>query len=86
MSWHSPVHIFTSQLKLKRMLTKQMRELERQATVVNQNNEYLIQLSDLNHYDDMYYVGDLVDLDGNNCVKKDMAQKIIDQLNVDWMS
>ena len=79
-------YIFTSQLKLKRMLTKQMRELERQATVVNQNTEHLIQLSDLNHYDDMYYVGDLVDLDGNNWVKKDMAQKIIDQLNVDWMS
>ncbi len=68
------------------MLTKQMRELERQATVVNQNTEHMIQLSDLNHYDDMYYVGDLVDLDSNNWVKKDMAQKIIDQLNVDWMS
>ena len=68
------------------MLTKQLRELERQATVVNQPNEHLIQLSDLNHYDDMYYVGDLVDLDGNNWVNKEMAQKIIDQLNVDWMS
>ena len=68
------------------MLTKQLRELERQATVVNQPNEHLIKLSDLNHYDDMYYVGDLVDLDGNNWVNKDMAQKIIDQLNVDWMS
>ena len=68
------------------MLTKQLRELERQATVVNQPNEHLIQLSDLNHYDDMYYVGDLVDLEGNNWVNKEMAQKIIDQLNVDWMS
>ena len=68
------------------MLTKQLRELERQATVVNQPNEHLIKLSDLNHYDDMYYVGDLVDLDGNNWVNKEMAQKIIDQLNVDWMS
>ena len=67
------------------MLTKQLRELERQATVVNQPNEHLIQLSDLNHYDEMYYVGDLVDLDGNNWVNKEMAQKIIDQLNVDWM-
>ena len=67
------------------MLTKQLRELERQATVVNQPNEHLIQLSDLNHYDDMYYVGDLVDLDGNNWVNKEMAQKIIDQLNIDWM-
>ena len=75
-----------SQLKLKRMLTKQLRELERQATVVNQPNEHLIKLSDLNHYDDLYYVGDLVDMDGNNWVNKEMAQKIIDQLNVDWMS
>ena len=68
------------------MLTKQLRELERQATVVNQPNEHLIKLSDLNHYDDLYYVGDLVDLDGNNWVNKEMAQQIIDQLNVDWMS
>ena len=68
------------------MLTKQLRELERQATVVNQPNEHLIKLSDLNHYDDLYYVGDLVDLDGNNWVNKDMAQQIIDQLNIDWMS
>ena len=68
------------------MLTKQMRELERQAQVVNQNTEHLIQLSDLNHYDDMYYVGDLVDMDGNNWVNKETAQQILDQLNVDWMS
>ena len=68
------------------MLTRQMRELERQAQVVNQNSEHMIQLSDLNHYDDMYYVGDLVDLDGNNWVSKEMAQQIVDQLNIDWMS
>ena len=68
------------------MLTKQLRELERQATVVNQNSEHMIHISDLNHYDDMYYVGDLVDMDGNNWVNKEMAQQIIDQLNVDWMS
>jgi hypothetical protein len=70
------------------MLTKQMRELERQATVVNQNKEYIIKLSDLmfDEYNGMYYVGNIVDMDGSDWVNKDMAQQILDQLNVDWMS
>jgi hypothetical protein len=70
------------------MLTKQMRELERQAQVVNQNKEYMIQLSDLmfDEYNGMYYVGNIVDMDGSDWVNKDMAQQILDQLNVDWMS
>jgi hypothetical protein len=70
------------------MLTKQMRELERQATVVNQNKEYMIQLSDLmfDEYNGMYYVGNIVDMDGSDWVNRDMAQQILDQLNVDWMS
>ncbi len=70
------------------MLTKQMRELERQATVVNQNKEYMIQLSDLmfDEYNGTYYVGNIVDMDGSDWVNKDMAQQILDQLNVDWMS
>lgn len=70
------------------MLTKQMRELERQAQVVNQNKEYLIQLSDLmfDEYNGTYYVGNIVDMDGSDWVNKDIAQQILDQLNVDWMS
>jgi hypothetical protein len=70
------------------MLTKQMRELKRQATVVNQNKEYMIQLSDLmfDEYNGMYYVGNIVDMDGSDWVNRDMAQQILDQLNVDWMS
>ena len=70
------------------MLTKQMRELERQAQVVNQNKEYMIQLSDLmfDEYNGMYYVGNIVDMDGSDWVNKDMAQQILDQLKVDWMS
>jgi hypothetical protein len=70
------------------MLTKQMRELERQAQVVNQNKEYMIQLSDLmfDEYNGTYYVGNIVDMDGSDWVNKDMAQQILDQLNVDWMS
>ena len=50
------------------------------------NEQYLIKLSDLNNYDGMYYVGNLVDIDGNNWVDEKMAQQIIDQLNIDWMS
>ena len=70
------------------MLTKQMRELERQAQVVNQNKEYMIQLSDLmfDEYNGMYYVGNIVDMDGSDWVDRNMAQQILDQLNVDWMS
>jgi hypothetical protein len=70
------------------MLTKQMRELERQAQVVNQNKEYMIQLSDLmfDEYNGTYYVGNIVDMDGSDWVNRDMAQQILDQLNVDWMS
>jgi len=70
------------------MLTKQMRELERQAQVVNQNKEYMIQLSDLmfDEYNGTYYVGNIVDMDGSDWVDRNMAQQILDQLNVDWMS
>jgi hypothetical protein len=70
------------------MLTKQMRELERQAQVVNQNKEYMIQLSDLmfDEYNGTYYVGNIVDMDGSDWVNRDMAQQILNQLNVDWMS
>jgi hypothetical protein len=70
------------------MLTKQMRELERQAQVVNQNNEYMIQLSDLmfDEYNGTYYVGNIVDMDGSDWVNRDMAQQILNQLNVDWIS
>mgnify|MGYP003348124576 CR=1 FL=1 len=71
------------------MLTKQIREMERQAESIEQGkrNDGMLKLSDLwNHHDGMYYVGDIVDLDGNNWVNKDMAQQIIDQLNIDYIS
>ena len=66
------------------MLTKQLRELERQATVVNTAN--MLTLKDLMEYNEKYYVGDLVDLDGSNWVDRNMAQQILDQLNIDWVS
>ena len=70
------------------MLTKQLREMERQAQVIEQDNinKHIIRLSDLMECDGMYYVGDLVDMDGSNWVDKNMAQQLLDQLNIDWMS
>ena len=70
------------------MLTKQLRELERQAQVIEQhnNNKHILKLSDLMCCDGLYYVGDLVDMDGSNWVDEKMAQQTLDQLNIDWMS
>lgn len=67
------------------MLTKQLRELERQAQVI-EANKHIIRLTDLMECDGRYYVGDLVDMDGSNWVDKQMAQQVLDQLNIDWMS
>ena len=67
------------------MLTRQLRELERQAQVI-ENNKHIIRLTDLMCCDGMYYVGDLVDMDGSNWVDEKMAQQTLDQLNIDWVS
>ena len=47
-----PTRIFISQLKLKRMLTKQLREMERQAQVIEQHQN-LLKLDDLMCHDDL---------------------------------
>ena len=65
------------------MLTKQLRELEHQSTVVNQP---LLKLSDLMELDGMYYVGDLVDMDGSGWVSKEVALDLIYNLNIDWIN
>ena len=52
-----------SQLKLKRMLTKQLRELERQATVVNQPNEHLIKYNKKPYQSQAFMLGLLVDFE-----------------------
>jgi len=70
-------------IKIKYMLTKQLRELERQSTVVNQP---LLKLSDLMELDGMYYVGDLVDMDGSGWVSKEVALDLIYNLNIDWIN
>ena len=66
------------------MLTKQMRELERQATVVNQ--QHILKLSDLMCRDGLYYIGGIVDVDGNGWVEKDVALDLLYNLNMDWVS
>ena len=71
------------------MLTKQIREMERQAQVIEdhkRNSENLIKLEDLMCYDDLYYVGDIVDMDGNGWVNKETALDLLYNLNIDWMS
>ena len=67
------------------MLTKQMRELERQAQVIEQNQN-MLKLNNLMCYDDLYYIGDIVDVDGSGWVSKEDALDLLNSLNVDWMS
>ena len=67
------------------MLTKQMRELERQAQVIEQNKN-LLKLDDLMCYDDLYYIGDLIDMDGDGWVNKETALDLLYNLNIDWKS
>ena len=43
--------------------------------------EYKLKLSDLKEIDDLYYVGDLIDLDGSGWVGKAEALEIIQSLN-----
>ena len=67
------------------MLTKQMRELERQAQVIEQNQN-MLKLNNLMCYDDLYYIGDIVDVDGSGWVSKKEALELLNSLNVDWKS
>ena len=67
------------------MLTKQLREMERQAQVIEQHQN-LLKLDDLMCYDEMYYVGDLIDMDGSGWVSKETALDLLYNLNIDWMS
>lgn len=67
------------------MLTKQMRELERQAQVIKQHQN-MLKLEDLMCYDGLYYIGDIVDIDGSGWVEKNVALDLLYNLNIDWMS
>ena len=73
------------------MLTKQIREMERQAESIKQgeqrSNNGMIHINDLMNMNDMYYVGNLVDVDDSSgWVSKREAMDILDQLNIDYIS
>jgi hypothetical protein len=49
-------------------------------------NDMILTLKDLKCVDGFYYIGHLVDVDGNPWVEEVDAQAILDQLNIDWVS
>lgn len=61
------------------MLTKRLRDLERQADVIEQAASK-VNVNSLMNMNDMYYVGNLVDVDGDGWVSKSEAQAILDEL------
>jgi hypothetical protein len=68
------------------MLTKRMNDLERQADAIEQaavNNQIkdTINVNTLMNMNDMYYVGNLVDVDGNGWVTKAEAQAILEEIS-----
>ncbi len=65
------------------MLTKRLRDLERQADAIEQaanNKANKVNVNSLMNMNDMYYVGNLVDVDGDGWVTKSEAQAILDEL------
>jgi hypothetical protein len=63
-----------------------MRDLERQAdaieeAAVNKQIKDTIDVNTLMNMNDMYYVGNLVDVDGNGWVTKAEAQAILEEIN-----
>ena len=44
---------------------------------------YQIKLKDLRQFDDMYYIGDIVDVDGSGWVTKQEAEQLIDMINAE---
>lgn len=68
------------------MLTKRMNDLERQAdaieeAAVNKQIKDTIDVNTLMNMNDMYYVGNLVDVDGSGWVTKAEAQQILDEIS-----
>lgn len=66
------------------MLTKRLRDLERQADAIEQaasnKKTSTVNVNTLMNMNDMYYVGNLVDVDGNGWVTKAEAQAILDDM------
>ena len=48
--------------------------------------KYMITINDLMELDGMYYVGDLVDMDGSGWVSRKVAEDLIYNLNIDYVS
>ena len=46
----------------------------------------ILTIKDLKCVDGLYYVGHLIDVDGNPWVDKPDAQQILDQLNINWVN
>lgn len=44
---------------------------------------YQIKLKDLRQQDGMYYIGDIIDIDGSGWVDKEMALKTIEMINAE---
>jgi hypothetical protein len=73
-------------LNNKSMLTKRMNDLERQAdaieeAAVNKQIKETIDVNTLMNMNDMYYVGNLVDVDGSGWVTKAEAQAILNEIS-----
>ena len=45
--------------------------------------EYRIKLKDLREHDGMYYIADIVDVDGSGWVDKEMALQTIEMINAE---
>ena len=61
------------------MITKQFRELERQAKVL-ENAKVMKVLNGLKCYDDMYYIGEMYDDDRDGWVDKERAIEVIKEV------
>ena len=63
------------------MTPQQYNELNRQADVIA-DAKVIKQVNDLMNMNDMYYVGNLVDVDGNGWVSKTEAIEILNELGM----
>lgn len=65
----------------QREKVERMYEADREEAAIRQLENRSVKLSDLMHYDDLYYVGNIFDTDSDGWVSKFEAEKIIDEIN-----
>lgn len=64
------------------MLSRQFRELERQADVIEQHaKSKKLTKDDFIYNDEMYYVANHIDIDGSGWVNQEQLELIIEELN-----